>query len=58
MPAYPFDVFPYVVAGWLAVGLAIAFLVPGFAGRVDRELHSRTEVDGADATAASPVLQL
>ena len=58
VPAYPFDVFPYVVAGWLAVGLAIAFLVPGFAGRVDRELHSRTEVDGPDATAAAPVLQL
>jgi amino acid transporter len=58
VPAYPFNIFPYVVAGWLAVGLGVAFFVPGFAGRVDRELHSRTEIDEADPTAATAVLQL
>ena len=57
VPAYPFDVFPYIVAGWLAVGLAIAIFVPGFSSRVDRELRSRTENDG-EAPAAVPVLQL
>src|SRR5256885_95813 len=31
VPAYPFEIFPYIVAVWLAIGLAAAFLVPGFA---------------------------
>jgi hypothetical protein len=50
-------VFPYVVAGWLAVGLAVAFLVPGFAGRVEGQLHARTETDDAESPATAPVLQ-
>jgi amino acid transporter len=57
VPSYPFNVFPYVVAGWLAVGLAVAFLVPGFAGRVEGQLHARTETDDAESPATAPVLQ-
>jgi len=34
VPAYPFNIFPYVVAAWLAVGLAAAWLAPGVAARV------------------------
>jgi amino acid transporter len=57
VPSYPFDVFPYIVAAWLAVGLAIAFFVPGFSSRVDRELRLRTGIEG-EIPAAAPVLQL
>src|SRR6266536_1563952 len=58
VPPYPFEIFPYVVAVWLAIGLAAALLVPGFATRVDGALHSRTESDDAGAPAAAAVLQL
>ena len=56
VPPYPFDIFPYIVAGWLAIGLAAAFLVPGFASRVERELHSRTDSDDRETPAAMPRL--
>jgi amino acid transporter len=46
VPAYPFDIFPYVVAGWLAVGLAAALLVPGLASRVRAGLRSRLDASG------------
>lgn len=35
---YPYTVFPLVVAGWLALGLAIALFVPGLARRVGEGL--------------------
>jgi amino acid transporter len=58
VPPYPFNVFPYVVAAWLAVGLAIAALVPGLADRVGEELRARTAVDGDETPATAPVLQV
>jgi amino acid transporter len=33
VPASPFDVFPYLVAGWLALGIGLAWAVPGLALR-------------------------
>jgi amino acid transporter len=42
-PASPFNVFPYVVLGWLALGAAAALLVPGFAERLGAQLKLRTE---------------
>jgi predicted membrane channel-forming protein YqfA (hemolysin III family) len=42
-PASPFDVFPYVVLGWLALGVAAALFVPGFAERLGAQLRLRTE---------------
>ena len=42
-PASPFDVFPYVVLGWLVLGAAAALLVPGFAERLGSQLKLRTE---------------
>ena len=40
-PASPFDVFPYIVAAWLLVGLAIALAVPGLARRISERLAPR-----------------
>jgi amino acid transporter len=40
-PAFPFNLFPYVVAGWLVLGLALAFLVPGLSRRIRRGLEAR-----------------
>jgi amino acid transporter len=58
VPPYPFNLFPYIVAGWLAVGLAAALLVHGFRERVERQLLERTGQDGDDVPEAMPVLQL
>jgi amino acid transporter len=40
-PASPFDVFPYIVAAWLLVGLGIALAVPGLAQRISEQLALR-----------------
>jgi len=40
-PAFPFDVFPYIVAGWLVVGLTIALAVPEVARRISAGLAIR-----------------
>jgi amino acid transporter len=40
-PASPFDVFPYVVAAWLLIGLGIALAVPGLARRISEQLALR-----------------
>jgi amino acid transporter len=55
VPPHPFDVFPYVVAAWLALGVAVTWLVPGLARRVDEQLRLRTGVDDAAAAAAAVV---
>jgi amino acid transporter len=39
VPAAPYEYFPYLVLGWLAGGLAITALVPGFAGKAARGLQ-------------------
>jgi len=44
VPPHPFDLFPYMVAGWLGVGLSVAWAVPGLAERIDRRLRERTGV--------------
>jgi amino acid transporter len=41
VPPSPFDLFPYIVAGWLALGAALTFVVPGFAGRIAEGLKQR-----------------
>ena len=43
VPDYPFDIFPYVVAAWLALAAAAVWLVPGLAGRIQRHLEAETE---------------
>jgi amino acid transporter len=58
VPDYPFNIFPYIVAAWLAIGLAAAFLIPGFARRVERELRARTGGDEEEAPPTVPALQV
>jgi amino acid transporter len=56
VPDYPFNIFPYIVAGWLVVGLAAVLLVPGFAAQVERQLSQRAaepEGDGIPEPAPS-----
>lgn len=38
VPASPFDLFPYIVGGWLVLGALVAFAIPGVAERVSRGL--------------------
>src|SRR5438552_3014422 len=56
VPPAPFDLFPYMVAGWLALGFAAVILVPGLAGRIERQLHTRTEADEAPPAAVPALL--
>ena len=37
VPDYPFNIFPYVVAGWLAVGICLTLVVPGFVDRIEEQ---------------------
>jgi amino acid transporter len=41
VPAFPFNVFPYVVAAWLVLGLGIVLFVPGLARRIGTNLAER-----------------
>ena len=41
VPDFPFDVFPYVVAAWLVLGLGIVLFVPGLARRIGANLAER-----------------
>ena len=41
VPDFPFNVFPYVVAAWLILGLGIVLLVPGLARRIGANLAER-----------------
>jgi amino acid transporter len=38
VPDAPYDLFPYIVAAWVAAGLAVTFVVPGFSERVATRL--------------------
>src|SRR5215207_7982257 len=41
IPDFPFNVFPYVVAAWLVLGLGIVLFVPGLARRIGANLAER-----------------
>jgi amino acid transporter len=59
VPPHPFNIFPYIVAGWLALGLGVALFVPGFGERIGQELRARTGTDeGEPAVEAQPALTL
>lgn len=40
-PSYPFNIFPYIVAGWLAAGLVVAFSARRLAERIGEQLALR-----------------
>jgi amino acid transporter len=44
VPPAPYEFFPYLVAGWLAAGLVITTVIPGFAAKVGGGLKQATEV--------------
>jgi hypothetical protein len=54
VPAYPFDVFPYVVAAWLAVGICITLVVPGFVRRIEEHLSGRVVEAEPESALAAP----
>jgi amino acid transporter len=56
VPDYPFNLFPYIVAAWLLLGLGVAVLVPGLATRVRTELGSRTDAAEEEPAALRPAL--
>jgi amino acid transporter len=37
-PAFPYNLFPYIVAGWIVIGIALAFAVPSVRRRVSEGL--------------------
>ena len=39
VPPAPYEFFPYLVAGWLAAGLVITAVIPGFSQKVDSGLE-------------------
>jgi amino acid transporter len=55
VPPHPFDLFPYIVAAWLAVGLAATWAVPGLAARVEERLRERTGF-ADDSVTSAPVV--
>jgi hypothetical protein len=40
-PAFPYNLFPYIVAGWLVLGLSLALAVPEVRRRVSAGLAAR-----------------
>jgi amino acid transporter len=47
-PAYPYDLFPLIVGGWLIAGAAITVAVPGFARRIGIALSEAEGIKGAE----------
>jgi amino acid transporter len=50
VPPAPYEYFPYLVLGWLAAGLVITMVVPGFSGKVSEGLE---RVADAEAVAGN-----
>jgi len=44
VPPVPYEFFPYLVAGWLAAGLVITAVIPGFSAKVGDGLERAAEV--------------
>lgn len=53
---FPYDRFPWVVAGWLVVGIGLVVLTPGLATRVRRNLARSGDGIELSGAAADPVL--
>jgi len=46
-PAYPYDIFPLVIAGWAVLGAAITFAFPGLTRRIGRGLAESEGIVGS-----------
>lgn len=50
-PAYPYDLFPYIIGGWAVLGIAITLSFPSLARRIGRGLAEAEGIGvGADTT--------
>jgi amino acid transporter len=45
VPDHPYNLFPYIIAGWLLVGVAIVVLVPGLAQAIGANLARRDGIE-------------
>ncbi|HEX5193566.1 MAG TPA: APC family permease [Solirubrobacteraceae bacterium] len=53
-PAYPYNLFPYVIGGWAVLGIAITLAFPALARRIGRGLAEAEGIGGnADQQAAA-----
>jgi len=48
-PPYPYDIFPLIIAGWAALGIAITLFYPGLTRRIGRNL---SEAEGIAQTSS------
>jgi predicted membrane channel-forming protein YqfA (hemolysin III family) len=48
-PPHPYNLFPYIVAGWLAVGIAITLAFPRLTRRIGRNLSEAEGIAGAES---------
>jgi amino acid transporter len=46
-PAYPYDLFPLMIAGWAALGIAITLAFPALARRIGRGLSEAEGISGS-----------
>lgn len=46
-PPYPYDLLPWIIAGWAALGIAITLAFPALAGRIGRGLAEAEGIGGA-----------
>jgi len=53
VPPPPYEFFPYLVLGWLAAGLVITMVVPGFSGKVGAGLARVADAEAAAGGARS-----
>jgi amino acid transporter len=51
VPSPPYQYFPYLVVGWLAAGLAITVVIPGFSRKVDDGLEYVAEAEAEEQSA-------
>ena len=57
VPDYPYNVFPYMTLGWLAIAVAVIVFVPGLAARIGRHLAEQEGMEvpaGKDEAVARP----
>jgi amino acid transporter len=48
-PPHPYNLFPYIIGGWLAVGIAITFAFPRLTRRIGRNLSEAEGITGAES---------
>jgi amino acid transporter len=53
-PAHPYNVFPFLVAGWCVVGLAITLVFPALTRRIGANLSTAEGIVGPDAPPGPP----